>query len=376
MGLMDFIRNPLTYHPDYSGSGSAQTQYAKQRADLISSAPATAALPSLPASTQNAVATTNAMLPGEDGAGRGYPKAPAPSVAVAAPGPAPVRDNTPYPTYNVDMTNAQRSSPAMSGGFPSIQFNAPPAAVAAGAARVGGVGVLPPEFHSQIGEMLDAARPLLNSAGIVDRLRGRQLLGQRDRLIKGAATIVGARTAGINAETGQANADANMLGAQTGAYRATNEVPLAMLGHATQKYGYDSSALTSLENNRLTNATNRYHTDAAVGAQNYATDIHGALGAPLAQRAQMVNDLFTSGQGDKAEEAASLGFRPQRALPEHDWKVGGDGMSMTRLDASGNTQVMTNDPKKGRAIVTYDKDGNVVKAPPNVGLVRAGAQQY
>jgi hypothetical protein len=206
------------------------------------------------------------------------------------------------------MTNARMTAP----GFALPTFNAPPPAVAAGAAGVSnGVGLLPPEFHSQIGGLLDEARPLLSSAGIVDRLRGRQLLRARDRLIQGATSIAGARTQGIQAETGQVNAGANVLSAQTGAYRATNEVPLALLGAATHKYGYDVGARTA----EMQDATHRYTNDQNVGALKYGTDARLLEAMPKMQRDQLVNDAITSGDMETAHGIAGVGLHDLRPVP-------------------------------------------------------------
>lgn len=129
--------------------------------------------------------------------------------------------------------------------YPSIQFNSPPPAVAAGAAGIDDVGFLPQQVNAQLSSLYEEARPLLSSAGIVDRLRGRQLMRARDRLLQGALGTVGARTAGINAQSNAMGARAGMLSAQTGAFRASNEVPLALLGAATQRYATDVGAETA-----------------------------------------------------------------------------------------------------------------------------------
>lgn len=231
------------------------------------------------------------------------------------------RDITPYPGA-VDMTNARMTAP----GFNLPRFNAAPPAVAAGAAGIGGVGLLPPEFHSQINGLLDEARPLLSSGGIVDRLRGRQLMRARARLIEGATSIAGQRTAGINAETGQVNAGANVLASQTGAFRATNEVPLALLSAATHKYGYDVGARTA----EMQDVTHRYTNDQNTSALRYGVDSRLLEALPKMQRDQLTNEAITGGDFDTAHRIESLGRQDLRPQPDSVTDVAGAGGVMIR----------------------------------------------
>lgn len=174
--------------------------------------------------------------------------------------------NVPYPGGESPAARAASFLPVA----PSIQFNAPPQAVAQGAQGMrSNLGMISPEIDYEASTLLDEAKPLLRSKGIVDRLRGRQAMRMRSRLLADAANLAGVRVQGANAESGQLNAQSNMLGAQTGAFRASNEVPLALLqastnryGYDTQRYGIDSQAdiarmrdATDRENNIRSNAT-------------------------------------------------------------------------------------------------------------------------
>ena len=273
----------------------------------------TSALKAVPSATANAVVA--AQQEGTDQPAyptqfrQGYesgassvpqPKPPTGSVEKYAP-----NGMDPYP---INMTNAQgpggrAATPDYGVRFPSI-----PAPVAAGAARVGGVGMLPPEFHQQIGDLLDQATPLLKSGGIVDRLRGRGLLKARSRLIEGATAIAGQRTQGINAETGQVNADANTLASQTGAYRATNEVPLALLGAATHRYATDTGARTA----EMQDATHRFTNEANNDTLRRGQDANVAVHLPTIQREAAINEAISRGDMDTAESIGRVGkYEPQ-----------------------------------------------------------------
>lgn len=184
---------------------------------------------------------------------------------------------------------AQAQQPA-GYSFPSITFNQPPSAVAAGAAGIGssGLGMISPAMEAQLSSLESEARPLLSSAGIVDRLRGRQLLRARDRLLSGAAGLASVRTQGVNAETGRIGAEASMLGAQTGAFRASNEVPLALLNSATQRYGTDVNA----------------------AERRYATDMGFLPNMPEVVRGELMYGAARRGDTAEVERAALLGRYP------------------------------------------------------------------
>lgn len=241
--------------------------------------------------------------------------------------------SVPYPGGESPAARAASVLPTM----PSIQFNAPPAAIAQGAQGMqSNLGMISPEINYEASSLLDEARPLLKSAGIVDRLRGRQAMRMRSRMLADAANLAGVRVQGANAESGRIGANANMLGAQTGAYRATNEVPLALLqastnryGYDTQRYGIDSQAdtarmrdLTDRENNERSNTTLRRNAELGLlpnMMQVYQADAYGAARA--------------SGDDERASEIAREGrFAPASKLPTFQidpmggvWTQGPDG---------------------------------------------------
>lgn len=213
------------------------------------------ATPPVSASTATAVSTANTeeSRPSYPTAFRaGYDAAP--KAASSSSSGSSKRDSAPYPTFSSNVVSPGLRAATTT--YPTIQFNSPPAAVADGAAGVSDVGLLPQQVHAQLASLYDEARPLLSSAGIVDRLRGRQLMRARDRLLQGAVGVAGARTAGVNAEANVAGSRASTLAAQTGAFRATNEVPLALLGAATQRYATDVGAETAAARDATLRAIN------------------------------------------------------------------------------------------------------------------------
>lgn len=78
------------------------------------------------------------------------------------------------------------------------------------------VSVIHPSIYNAIDEYERAAQPLLNSAGIVDRLRGRQLIRARARLVNDLTSVAGA-------ETGAAHAAASLGVANVAQQRADEE---------------------------------------------------------------------------------------------------------------------------------------------------------
>lgn len=352
----DTWRYPWTLHPDYMGEGTPVQQYQKKRAELVTAppSPAVAALPNIPPRTEIAVANASGTREAED---RGFDPNASQSVQVPkGPVSSPQARAEGYPDLRVRGLSGNSVDLSRSGGLPGITFNSPPAPVAQAAQAVSpNVGLLPPEFHGQIAELLDAAKPLINSKGIVDRLRGRQLLGARDRLIQGASQIVGAAIAGANAQTGARSADAQMLGAQTGAFRASNEVPLALLSSAMQKYGVDVGAETSRGNAALAADTSRYHTDETNATARHGIDMRTAIDLPKAQRDQMVNDALQAGNEGYAGTVATIDRREPAA------KISGwvsDGMGrMVRSRHDGKTEMLVTDPKTQKTkIVVVDPD--------------------
>ena len=62
----------------------------------------------------------------------------------------------------------------------------------------GGGGLIPPSVYSRLDELERQAEPLLKSSGIVDRLRGRQLLRQRERYANTAAALANVEVGGAH----------------------------------------------------------------------------------------------------------------------------------------------------------------------------------
>lgn len=284
-----------------------------------------------PAVTRNAV--TAAVAPvastprtaNEGGADRGYPDFTTQSVPV--PADAPSRGNraggnsppsVAAPNVVVMGPGARAATPS----YPTIQFAAAPPAVAQAAADFGGgLGMISPQAQYEANSLFDEGRKLLSSAGIVDRLRGRQLLRQRARLLEGATDIARTRTAGA---VGAAQAQAAMLGAQTGAFRASNEVPLALLDAASRRYASDASReagmyasdvsrANSQEAARVSRANNlddadvrRYGIDATTESARYRTDADVAMNLPDIQRKQQILELYQSGRVDEAGDLATI----------------------------------------------------------------------
>lgn len=368
----DTWRYPWTLHPDYMGEGTPVQQYQKKRADLVTAppSPAVAALPNIPPRTEIAVANASGTREAED---RGFDPNASQSVQVPkGPVSSPQARAEGYPDLRVRGLSGNSVDLSHSGGLPGITFNSPPAPVAQAAQAVSpNVGLLPPEFHGQIAELLDAAKPLINSKGIVDRLRGRQLLGARDRLIQGASQIAGAAIAGANAQTGARSADAQMLGAQTGAFRASNEVPLALLSSATQKYGVDVGAETSRGNAALAADTSRYHTDETNATARHGIDMRTAIDLPESQIKDMAAQAIAVGRMDQAREILSAG-RTEPAPKESGWTPDGMG-GMVRRRQDGKTEVYRMDPKTGTTkIVVVDPDEKDQRLP---NLVRDAANR-
>lgn len=310
----------------------------------------------VPPTTQIA-AQIATRVAGEGGADRGYPSNATQSVRVPPRnGPPPGRLSQPgdevYPG-RVDMTNAYTNQGGGNGGgYPSISFNAAPAAAGSVGGSGANLGMLPPEFHSQIAELLDAAKPLLNSKGIVDRMRGRQLLGARGRLIDGATSIAGSAIGGANALANAQNAQSQTQAANTNAFRASNEVPLALLNSATHKYSTDVGAVTSRGNTQVTADTSRYHTDSAAASARYASDSTLAAHLPSMERYKKATDLFNAGRGDEGQALASMGHFPpnprvgkfsQDAAGTGGFHEGPDG-TITRVDFDPKTRKATYTP--------------------------------
>lgn len=254
--------------------------------------------------------------------------------------------------------------------YPRIQFNAAPPAVAnaANANPYAGAGSLSGETMGQLDDLYREARPLLSSRGIVDRFRGRQLLGARSRLLEGATRIAGTRVAGINAESSAASsaigANASMLSAQTGAFRASNEVPLGMLQAYSHRYAADVGAQTQLGVAGMHSDTSRYVSDQANESHRYGIDADVAKSLPTIQRNAQVNSMYNDGNTEGAHELAGIGLRDTRpVLPKLDFNPANPDVAFsTHPDGSIRVhsvkQMMTDqaeaDRKKVRSSVSKD----------------------
>ena len=264
-----------------------------------------------PATTTNAVENVGVDQPAyptqfRAGFEAGSAKPPAAPSSSSA-GPAKRDESQPYP---LDLTNAVGPGVrAATMQYPT--FNAPPQAVRQGAAAVGGgAGLISPNVQYELDDMLSEGKKFLGSRGIVDRLRGRTLLKQRARLLEGATDIARTRVAGISAETGIQNANANTLQAQTGAYRATNEVPLALLDSSTRRYGVDSVAASRSADRE----TERYGIDTRSADARDATRAGLAPHLPMMQRQDAINRLFAD--PSTREDAADLATIGTRERPD------------------------------------------------------------
>jgi hypothetical protein len=67
--------------------------------------------------------------------------------------------------------------------------------------------MVPPHVYANLNAYEDEARPLLSSKGIVDRLRGRQLMRARGRMAEGYGLLHGADSASIVAEAARLRAN-------------------------------------------------------------------------------------------------------------------------------------------------------------------------
>jgi hypothetical protein len=151
----------------------------------------------------------------------------------------------------------------------------------------GGNGLFSPGLSSQMQDLYTRSNALLSSKSMVDNWRGRQLAKMRDRMMLSESAMG-------NTRVGAANAQANMLGAQSSALRAANEVPLALMGDYTQQRGQDVQGNIA----KLHDATTRYGTDVMAGVHNRATDASMMIHA---------SDILRAQQQQKAVETGDLG---------------------------------------------------------------------
>lgn len=137
-------------------------------------------------------------------------------------------------------TRARMGQPARS-SLPEFSFNAQQPGYRQELAEYNnrvdgeGLGMLSPRMEAQLYDLESEARPLLSSAGIVDRLRGRQLMRTRSRLVDEAGMRGKLRIDATNAATGRMGANISDRAQRTNEFRASNEVPLALLNATTQR---------------------------------------------------------------------------------------------------------------------------------------------
>lgn len=137
-------------------------------------------------------------------------------------------------------TRARMGQPARS-SLPEFSFNAPQPGYRQELAEYNnrvdgeGMGMLSPRMEAQLYDLESEARPLLSSAGIVDRLRGRQLMRTRSRLVDEAGIRGKLRIDATNAASNRMGVNIAARNEQTNAFRASNEVPLALLNATTQR---------------------------------------------------------------------------------------------------------------------------------------------
>lgn len=187
-------------------------------------------------------------------------------------------------------TRARMGQPARS-SLPEFSFNAPQPGykqeLAEYSNRVDGegLGMLSPRMEAQLYDLESEARPLLSSAGIVDRLRGRQLMRARSRLVEEAGVRGKLRIDATNAASNRMGANISDRAQRTNEFRASNEVPLALLNATTQREINDANV-----------AERRYATQA--GLMTRMDDvIRGRFMQGAAERGDM----------EGVERAASLG---------------------------------------------------------------------
>jgi len=265
--------------------------------------------------------TTNAVAPlGEDRPNyntefrRGYDSAPKASTSAqprnSSNTPGPVsryspNASMPYPGAESPGQRAATYLPNM----PGIQFNAAPSV----AGMPNDLGNIPMSMQHEMQSLFDEARPLLSRSGIVDRLRGRQLMRARARLSEDAIGRTMARTQGYNAQTG-------MIGAQTNAFRASNEVPLARLQAATSQYGSDTQRYgidTTAGIASMRDVTDRRGQDTAAEASRYATNMGLLPRMGDVYQGEEIGRRLAAGDMEGAAEIARMGRFPPatRARP-------------------------------------------------------------
>ncbi len=309
----DSWRYPLTMLPDYMGPGTPMERYQKQRAELVTTpavtqnAVALAAQPTAAPSAQSAAAPAPDALPKASTAAKPERN----SNTVSGPvSPYAPNANVPYPGGESPASRAASILP----GMPTIQFNAPPQPVAQGAQGMrSNLGMISPNIDYEAATLLDEARPLLRSAGIVDRLRGRQAMRARSRLLADAANLASVQVQGANAESGRIGANANMLGAQTGAFRASNEVPLAMLQSATNRYGYDTQRYgidSQADVARMRDATDRENNERTNATLGRNAELNLLPRMPEVAQGERVMRAYAEGDDEGAAEALRAGRFP------------------------------------------------------------------
>jgi hypothetical protein len=251
----------------------------------------------VPSSTRNAVATamdTTADAPTADNPALNRPNYPT-ELAQSQQNMPNGSVKTVYQDSTYPGAEPQGADVVPSAQRPNIQFAQFPQGggsdfntVQSGVSGGGGNGLFSPGISSQMQDLYTRSNALLSSRSMVDNWRGRQLAKMRDRMMLSEAAMG-------NTRVGAANAQANMLGAQSSALRAANEVPLAMMGDytqqrgqdvqgniakmhdSTQRYGIDSTAATHAN---ATQAMQRIHlSDILRGEQQAAGLAEGDIGA-------------------------------------------------------------------------------------------------
>jgi len=275
----DSWRYPWTKLPDYMGPGTPVEQYDKNRAALTVDVPAV---------TRNAVSTALGTTADMQRTGRAED---GPVSAVKS-----FDANMPNGSIRTVYQDSTYPGAETAGGgvaraqAPNIQFAQFPQGGGSDFNTVqsggGGNGLFSPGISSQMQDLYTRSNALLSSRSMVDNWRGRQLAKMRDRMMLSESAMG-------NTRVGAANAQANMLGAQSSALRAANEVPLAMMGDYTQQRGQDVQGNIA----KMHDSTTRYGTDVMAGVHNRATDASMTIHA---------SDILKAQQQQKAAEGGNL----------------------------------------------------------------------
>jgi hypothetical protein len=179
----------------------------------------------------------------------------------------------------------------------------------------GGNGLFSPGISSQMQDLYTRSNALLSSKSMVDNWRGRQLAKMRDRMMLSESAMG-------NTRVGAANAQANMLGAQSSALRAANEVPLAMMGDYTQQRGQDVQGNIA----KMHDATQRYGIDTTSATHNRATDASMLVHASDILRGQQQVKAVANGSLDDVENVThAFGGQYPRTPATGHWTSDGMG---------------------------------------------------